>query len=320
MLSRMPAAEIEREQARQLTVLMEHARRHSRFYAERLAEFRGSGAPDPRELLSTIPVMRRQDLQSRRADIDCSWFPPEHGKTSLAQSTGSTGEPVRILCSELNGLIWMAMTLREHLWQRRDFSRLMAVIRAQYATEDTARRGLRAADSGPPVNHLFASGPAYGMNLQTDVARQADWLRQIMPGYLLTDPNNLSALLDLAEADGPCDCGRGLPSIPRICGRDRNLMHLPDRRRFWPLFGAFDYRDIAPVRQYQIVQHNLDRVTPRLAVERPLTAVEEKALAEKLVGFLGYRFDVYFDYYTPVIPRGPGGKFEDFICEIPSDR
>jgi hypothetical protein len=25
---------------------------------------------------------------------------------------------------------------------------------------------------------------------------------------------------------------------------------------------------------------------------------------------------VDFEYFTPAIPRGPGGKFEDFICEI----
>jgi len=34
--------------------------------------------------------------------------------------------------------------------------------------------------------------------------------------------------------------------------------------------------------------------------------------------FLGYRFAVDFEYFTPEIPRGPGGKFEDFICEIKS--
>lgn len=421
----LPADEIERAQMRQLHVLIEHARRHSRFHADRLAEFRPEPASGLRECLSAIPLMRRADLQSRRADIDCAWFPPEHGEVSLAQSTGSTGEPVAVRRSGLNGLIWMAMTLREHLWQRRDFSQSLAIIRAQFAAEDTARLGVSSADWGPPVNHLFSSGRSYGLNLQTDVVRQVEWLRQVMPGYLLTYPNNLSALLDmaaadpealaglgrlkqvrtigetlhdslrercrrvlgigiadvyssqeigeiaiecpqgggyhvmseglvfellrdddhpcvagemgrvvvtdlhnfvtplirydlgdLAEADGPCACGRGLPKIRRILGRQRNLLRLPNGRRFWPLVGAFDYRDIAPVRQYQVVQRSLERVTLRLAVERPLSVDEERGLAEKLVEFLGHRFVVDFDYCTPTIPRGPGGKFEDFVCEI----
>jgi phenylacetate-CoA ligase len=82
------------------------------------------------------------------------------------------------------------------------------------------------------------------------------------------------------------------------------------------MVGAWSYRDIAPVRQYQIIQRSLERVTLRLAVERPLGLAEENALAEKLVEFLGHRFAVDFEYFTPAIPRGPGGKFEDFICEI----
>jgi len=417
--------DIERAQMRQLHVLIEHARSHSGFHAERLAAFRPDQAQGLGEWLSAIPVMRREDLQQRRADIDCAWLPPEHGEVTLAQSTGSTGEPVAVRRSGLNGLIWMAMTLREHLWQRRDFSQSLAVIRALLAEEDTARRGVSSADWGPPVNHLFVSGPLHGLNLQTDIVRQAEWLRQIMPAYLLTYPNNLLALLDLAEADakglaglgrlqqvrtigetlhdslrercrrvlgvgvadvystqevgviaiecpqgggyhvmaegvviellredgrpcaagetgrvvvtdlhnfatplirydlgdlaeadGPCACGRGLPKIRRILGRERNLLRLPDGQRFWPLVGAFGFRDIAPVRQYQIIQRSLERVTLRLAVERPLSVAEEQGLAEKLVEFLGCRFAVDFDYCAPQIPRGPGGKFEDFICEI----
>jgi phenylacetate-CoA ligase len=423
-----PVAAIEEAQLRQLRVLVEHAQRHSRFHAERLGGFRPDQARGLQECLSAIPLMRRADLQSRRAEIDCAWVPPEHGEISLAQSTGSTGEPVAVRRSGLNGLIWMAMTLREHLWQRRDFSRSLAVIRAQLAEEDTERRGVSLVVWGAPVNHLFASGPSYGMNLQTDITRQAEWLRQIMPGYLLTYPNNLSALLDLAEADpadlaglgrlvqvrtigetlreplrercrrmlgvgiadlystqevgviaiecpqgggyhamseglvfellrdddqpcaagetgrvvvtdlhnfatplirydlgdlaeadGSCICGRGLPKIRHILGRQRNLLRLPDGRRFWPLVGFADYRNIAPVRQYQIIQRSFERVTLRLAVERPLTTVEESGLAEKLNEFLGHRFVVDFDYCTPNIPRGPGGKFEDFICEIQGD-
>lgn len=78
---------------------------------------------------------------------------------------------------------------------------------------------------------------------------------------------------------------------------------------------AVGYRDIAPVRQYQIIQRSFERATLCLAVERPLKAAEKASLAEKPVEFLGHRFVVDFDCCTPDIPRGPGSKFEDFICE-----
>jgi phenylacetate-CoA ligase len=81
--------------------------------------------------------------------------------------------------------------------------------------------------------------------------------------------------------------------------------------------GAFSFRGIAPVRQYQVIQHSLERVTLRLAVERPLTDAEEQALIETMLELLGYRFKAEIVYFSPEIPRGPGGKFEDFICEIP---
>ena len=421
----LPVAAIEQAQMRQLTVLIEHAQRYSRFFAERLAGLRLDPGQQLRECLAAIPLMRRSDLQTRRADIDCAWLPPEHGKVALNRSTGSTGEPVAVRRTELNNLLWMVMTLREHLWQQRDFSQSLAIIRVQLAEEDTARRGISSRDWGAPVNQLFASGPSHALNLQTDIQRQAEWLRQIMPGYLLTYPNNLSALLDLAEADpdrlaglgrlkqvrsigetlhdsvrercrrvlgvgiadlystqevgviaaecpqaggyhvmaeglviellrdddqpcaagemgrvivtdlhsfatplirydlgdlavadGPCPCGRGLPKMRRILGRQRSLLRLPDGRRYWPLVGSLGYRDIAPVRQCQIIQRSLERVTLRLATERPLSVAEENGLAARLVEFLGHRFAVDFDYCTPGIPRGPGGKFEDFVCEI----
>jgi phenylacetate-CoA ligase len=422
----LPLPAIEAAQLSQLRVLIEHARRHSPFHAERFAGFRPEQNQSLRECLTALPLMRRVDLQNGPAGIDCSWVPAEHGEVSMVRSTGSTGEPITARRSGLNILIWMAMTLREHLWQRRDFSQSLASIRAQLAEEDTERRGVAWSDWGSPVNQLFASGPSFGMNLQTDVRRQVEWLKQVMPVYLLTYPSNLAALLDMAAADpvqraglgrvtqvrsigetlseslrmhcrevlgveivdaystqeigviaiecpegggyhvmaeglvlellrddgrpcelgetgrvvvtslhnfatplirydlgdlaeaaGPCACGRGLPKIRRILGRTRNLLRLPDGRRLWPFMGVFSYRDIAPVRQYQVIQHDLERVTLRLAVERPLTAGEEHALIEKMLDLLDYRFKAEIVYFSPEIPRGSGGKFEDFICEIP---
>lgn len=421
----LSGTEIEMRQLAQLQVLLAHARRHSPFFAERLRDTGFDRAESLRECLDMLPIMHRADLQSRRADIDCAWFPGEHGETTLARSTGATGEPVAVRRTALNGLIWMAMTLREHLWQERDFSARLAVIRANLVGNDERGIGVAAADWGPPVSHLLASGPSYRLNLQTDVARQIDWLRGIEPDYLLTYPSNLSALLDAAEADtvqraglarlrqartigetlpdalrercrnllgagiadvyssqeigviaaecpqaggyhvmaegvvveilddedrpcapgtagrvvvtdlhnfatplirydlrdvaevgSPCPCGRGLPRLSRILGRQRSLVRLPDGRRFWPLTGAYGFRGIAPVRQYQLVQRSLERMTLRLTVERPLGAAEEAALAELVGSFLGHPFAVDFEYFADGIPRGPGGKFEDFICEV----
>ena len=420
----LPSAEVERVQMKQLRVLVEHARRHSRFHAERIAAPRPDPEQELHDALAAIPVMRRADLQSRRTDIDCAWLPPEHGEVSLAQSTGSTGEPVSVRRTGLNNLIWMAMTLREHLWQRRDFSLSMAIIRSQSATGGLLRQGASLPDWGAPVNQLFASGPSHALTLETDVGRQPEWLRRIMPGYLLTYPSNLSALLDLAEADpvrlaglgrlkqvrtisetlhddlrgrcrsvlgigiadiystqevgviaiecpqgggyhvmaegivvelldadgrpcaagetgrvvvtdlhnfatplirydlgdlaeadGPCTCGRGLTKIRRIRGRERNQLLMPDGSRIWPASGLRKFSGV-PIRQYQLIQSRLVLLELRLRVARPLTADERYAIAEHVRQSLGYPFEIDVIEFAEPLPLGPGGKFEQFVSRV----
>ena len=70
------------------------------------------------------------------------------------------------------------------------------------------------------------------------------------------------------------------------------------------------------MRQCQVIQHSLERMTMRLAVERPLSAAEEQGLAARLITSLGFRVAVDFEYFADRIPRAAGGKFEDFISEI----
>ena len=52
----------------------------------------------------------------------------------------------------------------------------------------------------------------------------------------------------------------------------------------------------------------------RLVVPRPVTPAEEQSMAEQLAARTPDGIRYTFDYVDH-IPRGPGGKFEDFICE-----
>ena len=146
------------------------------------------------------------------------------------------------------------------------------------------------------------------------------------PGELgrvvVTDLHNFATpmiryeLGDYAEAGPPCPCGRGLPTISRIVGRERNLLHLPDGRRDWPWFGKRDMRDAAPVRQFQIIQHSVERLEIRLVCERPLSEREERDLARSIAQSLGHDFAMDFRYFDEDVPAQPNGKFELFICRI----
>jgi phenylacetate-CoA ligase len=117
---------------------------------------------------------------------------------------------------------------------------------------------------------------------------------------------------DYAEAGPPCPCGRGLPTLARVLGRKRNMLVLPGGEKRWPLTGFMKYRDIAPIRQYQVVQKDLENIEARLVVDAALSRRQEEALAEVIRTFLGHPFRVSFTYLEAFPPHA-GGKFEDFI-------
>lgn len=119
---------------------------------------------------------------------------------------------------------------------------------------------------------------------------------------------------DYAEAGPPCACGRGLPTLRRIAGRERNLMRLADGRRQWPLVGGHHYRDVAPVRQFQVIQHDFARMEVRLLCDRALTDNEEGDLRAMILKALGHDFALDLRYYEGPLPTGPTGKFDEFVC------
>ena len=120
---------------------------------------------------------------------------------------------------------------------------------------------------------------------------------------------------DYAEAGAPCPCGRGLPVIRRIVGRQRNMAVLPTGEKLWPTVGFKRYAEVVPVKQYQFVQHSPTELEMRLATARPPTVEEEKRLAAIVQEAMGYPFAITFTY-VEAIAQGPNGKFEDFISRI----
>jgi phenylacetate-CoA ligase len=140
---------------------------------------------------------------------------------------------------------------------------------------------------------------------------------------IVTDLHNYATpmvrydIRDVAEVGGACPCGRGLPTLKRILGRERNLLIKPDGTRNWPLIGMHAFRDVAPVQQYQFIQHDLERIEVRMVTERPLTKAEETKLAGIMKAALAYECKLEFVYFTGELPRSAGGKFEEFVSLVP---
>jgi phenylacetate-CoA ligase len=129
------------------------------------------------------------------------------------------------------------------------------------------------------------------------------------------------AIGDFAEVGEPCPCGRGLPVLKRILGRQQNMLTLPSGQQRWTLLSSGDiktFMGLAPVRQYQFAQVARDAIEVRLAVHRPLTPEEEARIAEWTQAKFAYPFDISFKY-ADQLPRTKAGKFQDFVSEIPKE-
>ncbi|MFQ5619518.1 MAG: phenylacetate--CoA ligase family protein [Rhodospirillales bacterium] len=122
---------------------------------------------------------------------------------------------------------------------------------------------------------------------------------------------------DFAEVGEPCSCGRGLPVLRRIVGRERNTLTLPSGDRIWPSFPAGMFLAIAPVRQVQLIQRRPDEIELKLAVDGTLSGDQEERLRQALNKRLGHPFAYRFTYVDE-IPRSAGGKYEDFRVELES--
>jgi phenylacetate-CoA ligase len=139
---------------------------------------------------------------------------------------------------------------------------------------------------------------------------------------LTTDISNFATPIiryeigDYAEVGEAGACGRGLPTLNRILGRTRNHLVLSDGSRRWPFVGMKEYRKVAPVLQYQLVQTSITSLDVNLVVARPLSATEENNLGGVIVKHLGAPLELTFIYHQGQLPRGPGGKFEEFVSRI----
>lgn len=189
----LPAEQLRDCQLEQMRALLRHALATVPFYAGVLRGLDIERLDWP--AFHALPILSRKELQESFDALKSGAVPPGHGRVAQGQSSGSTGMPVRFLQTEATQLFWNALTLREHLWQERDFSGKLAAIRIK------VKEG-RWPDWGLPAAALFRTGPGATLNVRTDVGRQLDWLLREDPDYLITHASNLHALAELSLKRG----------------------------------------------------------------------------------------------------------------------
>jgi len=182
-------------QRQQLVQLVHFASAHVPFYRDRLAGLSDLQGEAFWDAWQALPVLTRQDVQAAGDMLVASGIPEGHGGTAEVFTSGSTGRPIRALRTELWQILWSAVTVRDHLWHRRDLSGKLAVIRDSKAGKALPPEGERFERWGFSTGEIFATGPSVSLNITTPVEQQLDWLQREAPDYFLTHPTMLAALL-----------------------------------------------------------------------------------------------------------------------------
>jgi phenylacetate-CoA ligase len=125
---------------------------------------------------------------------------------------------------------------------------------------------------------------------------------------------------DYAEVGEACPCGRGLPVISKILGREQEKVYLPTGEQRWSLLSANVLKELlacGPIREYQLIQKTIDAMEMRLVVKRDLANDEMANVSAWVERTFGYPFQVTVTR-VPEIPRTAGGKVRNFISELPA--
>jgi phenylacetate-CoA ligase len=383
-----------------------------------LAKHIGPDGIDEEQWLN-IPILTRDKVQQEGEKLRATTLPGSHGKVKQKHTSGSTGKPIETLGTDITDFFWNVVTLRDHLWHRRDFNNKLAVIRFNLDERAKPPHGMRSKGWGLATDGVINTGSSVMLSILTPISEQVAWLQKEDPNYILTHPSVLTELAlhcqqegvqfpslrevrtisealpeglrelcqrvwgvklvdmystielgylalqcpehyhvqsegvflevlddngrpcapgeigrvivtdlhnyafpliryevgDYAEVGEPCACGRGLPVIKHIKGRYRNILTTPSGERRFPQLGIQDLHEIAPVQQFQAVQHTLNDIEIRLVLPRPLLAEEREKLTAKFHDMMGafFNFDIQ---QVGNIQRSASGKYEDFVSML----
>lgn len=113
----------------------------------------------------------------------------------------------------------------------------------------------------------------------------------------------------------PCPCGRTLPRIERVLGRERNLLTLSDGSRIWPNMRNAEYAPFLSVKQFQVIQHTPTRLEVRYVADDASRAPDLAGLTALLQ--LKLHWDITVELtQVPELTRSASGKFETWISHV----
>lgn len=121
---------------------------------------------------------------------------------------------------------------------------------------------------------------------------------------------------DIGRLDsGPCPCGRALPRLKSVEGRQTDFLVAQDGRRLHALAIIYVLREIPAIQSFQVIQESLNRLVVRIVAASAIEAAHRQTIEAKAKILLGADVDVTIEELAS-IPLTASGKFRYVISNV----
>jgi len=177
-------------QRSQLGPLLRHARAQVPFYQSRLdAVLRADGRIDW-DRWEEIPIISRRDLVDNYAEIQARKVPPSHGRSWTMESSGSTGQPVKVTYNNLFASTNRPFNWRVEKWHDLDWSQTLITRNKEISLEEYPD-GRSGGPWGPPWERASQAGRQVEVGRKTPPEQLLRFFHERQPAYITCGPNAL---------------------------------------------------------------------------------------------------------------------------------
>ena len=112
-----------------------------------------------------------------------------------------------------------------------------------------------------------------------------------------------------------CHCGRGLPLLKSIEGRQTDFLLTPDGRLIHALAVIYVLREVPEIEQFQVLQDSLRNISVKIVPYREFGPRVEQTIVQRLKAILGSEMVIEITVY-PVIDTSASGKFRYVLSNV----
>lgn len=104
----------------------------------------------------------------------------------------------------------------------------------------------------------------------------------------------------------PCPCGRGLPLLKKVVGRQLDTLETPDGRKVPGEFFPHLLKEFPGIRRFQVVQEAIERITLKIVVEGGFTLADRELLLREIRTCTGPVVDIQLQLVEDIPLTGAG--------------